>query len=148
MLPKTSHKCLDVFSNDFVQRNECNLKHAIQRFYTYAFHSLLFSSSDFCLNVSSWYLINYPNHTPICKILLNWQIERQSWPGSRLLQPHRVGWVVTGVGVAKSSFVSLQVKYLWHLQNYIGSLGYCPFNFLFAITSCVFVCTCVRPCVK
>lgn len=51
----------------------------------------------------------------------------------------QVGWVVTGVSVAKYSFASLKREHLWHVENKICS----SFNFLFAIISSLIVCACV-----
>lgn len=48
----------------------------------------------------------------------------------------------SGPSSAKYSFASLKRDNLWHLQNKIGSFGYCPSNLLPSLAACV----CVRVC--
>lgn len=55
----------------------------------------------------------------------------------------QVGWVVTGVSVAKYSFASLKRENLWHVENKICSSGYYPLAFFFAIISSLIVRACV-----
>lgn len=56
----------------------------------------------------------------------------------------QVGWVVTGVSVAKYSFASLKRENLWHVENKICSSGYYPLTF-FLLSLAAWLC--VRACV-
>lgn len=96
---------------------------------------------------SDRHLTHIHTHTPICKILLNFQIEWQilAWLASSVASPHGLCQVVTGVSVAKYSLALLRREHLWHFQNMIVSLGCCHLSFCY---HCVRVCVgvCVRTC--